>query len=75
MPDNDDKRFKHMSRKEYDLASCRGKEQLTRDVASLMVRKARKRVKLSSYRCEICGHWHVGTALKKAKRIRPAKGE
>lgn len=50
-----------MSKHERELASCEGKDPLTRPQAkALAKRQRRKKVKVEAYQCKICKQWHVG---------------
>ena len=40
---------------------CEGKQQHTRDKATLVAKKTKKKVKLYPYHCRFCGHWHIGS--------------
>ena len=40
---------------------CEGKQQHTRDNATLVAKKTKKKVKLFPYHCRFCGHWHIGS--------------
>ena len=42
-------------------AMCEGKQQHTRDNATLVAKKTKKKVKLFPYHCRFCGHWHIGS--------------
>ena len=42
-------------------AMCEGKQQHTRDKATLVAKKTKKKVKLYPYHCRFCGHWHIGS--------------
>lgn len=56
---------------ERHLSQCAGKDRLTPEQARQIVRKMRrKRACVTSYRCDICGAWHVGRARSDAKVTR-----
>lgn len=46
-------------------AACDGKEQLTLQVAKLIIRQAKG---LHAYRCQYCEHWHVGNSTGNLSR-------
>lgn len=58
---------------------CAGKEPFDRATANRVCRETRS-VRLSSYRCDHCGHWHIGLPQSgrraiKRKRMRDFGGE
>lgn len=51
---------------------CRGKEPHDRATANRIVRKTRK-VRLESYHCDVCHHWHVGVPRSGKRTIKRSR--
>jgi hypothetical protein len=49
------------------LASCIGKQQLTRETAQKVVRRSNRGSRMA-YHCGFCNAWHVGTTNRMPKR-------
>jgi hypothetical protein len=47
---------------------CTGKDPLTAELARKIAKRSRHG-KASAYRCDNCGHWHVGTRLVRTENI------
>lgn len=60
---------------EYRLSACHGKDRLTWAVAKDLAKPKhnRGRGRLQAYRCRVCGHWHVGTPLRKNRKLRAVR--
>jgi hypothetical protein len=48
--------------------SCLGKDKLTAAIARRVAKRSQW-AQVSAYRCEHCGHWHVGKHLVKTKNM------
>lgn len=62
-----------------DITQCVGKEKLSRAAANRICRESHK-VRLGSFRCQVCDYWHVGVPRSgrraiKRNRMREIGGE
>ncbi len=57
-----------MSKQELRLSACEGKQPFPHDMARKVAKRMRKsNAKSRTYRCHVCGQWHICTASKNTR--------
>lgn len=52
-------------------SKCEGKEGLAQSIANALKVRYRQRGRdISVYRCEFCGHWHIGFNFLGSKKVK-----